>query len=47
MAIRLHPHALSRLVERGTTEAEMIATVRNGERFTAKFGRVGFRKNFA
>ena len=46
MVIRLHPHALIRLVERGATEAEVIATVRDGERYTAKFGRVGFRRNF-
>ncbi len=46
MNIRLHPHALARLEERGATEEETIATVENGERFPAKFGRVGFRRNF-
>ncbi len=46
-SIRLHPHALLRLAERGTTEAEVIATVAEGERFPAKFGRIGFRRNFA
>ena len=39
-------HALERLTERGTTEEEVVATVRRGERFPAKFGRTGFRRNF-
>jgi len=30
----------------GATEAEVIATVKGGERFPAKFGRTGFRRNF-
>ena len=42
----LHPHARERLAERGATEAEVIATVEAGERFPAKFGRTGFRRNF-
>jgi hypothetical protein len=46
MNIRLHPHARERLTERGTTEAEVIATVEAGERFPAKLGRTGFRRNF-
>ena len=46
MAVRLHPHALERLAERGTTEAEVAVTVRSGEQFPAKFGRTGFRKTF-
>lgn len=46
MAVRLHPHAQGRLVERGTTEAEVIATVETGEQFPAKLGRTGFRRNF-
>ena len=45
--IRLHPHAKERLAERGATEAEVIAAVREGERFPAKYGRTGFRHNFA
>jgi hypothetical protein len=32
--------------ERGTTEHEVVATVVAGERFPAKFGRTGFRRNF-
>jgi hypothetical protein len=47
MNVRLHPHAKSRLAERGATEAEVIATVEHGEQFPAKFGRAGFRRNFA
>ncbi len=46
MAVRLHPHALGRAVERGATEAEVVATVERGERFPAKFGRTGYRRNF-
>jgi hypothetical protein len=30
----------------GPPEGEVIATVEHGERFAAKFGRVGFRRNF-
>jgi hypothetical protein len=46
MKIRLHPHARMRLAERGATEAEIVATVAEGERFPARFGRTGFRRNF-
>jgi hypothetical protein len=46
MSVRLHPHARQRLSERGATETEVIATVEQGERFSAKFGRTGFRRNF-
>ena len=34
------------MAERGATEAEVVAAVREGERFPAKFGRTGFRRNF-
>lgn len=47
MSIRFHPHALERMNERGATEDEVKATVEAGERFPAKFGRTGFRRNFA
>ena len=47
MAVRFHPHALTRLAERGATQAEVIAAIERGEQFAAKFGRVGFRRNFA
>lgn len=44
--VKLHPYAKERLLERGATEKEVIATVENGETFPAKFGRKGFRRNF-
>jgi hypothetical protein len=46
MNVRLHPHALERIVERGASESEVFATIEGGERFPAKFGRTGFRRNF-
>ena len=46
MKVRLHPHARERLAERGAAEPEVVATVEGGERFPAKFGRTGFRRNF-
>ena len=46
MKVRIHPHAIERMVERGATEVEVVATVTGGERFPAKFGRTGFRRNF-
>ena len=46
MAVRLHPHAAARLRERGGTEGEVRTTVQTGERFEARFGRTGFRRNF-
>jgi hypothetical protein len=46
MTIRFHPHAQERMEERGATEDEVRATVEMGERFPAKFERVGFRRNF-
>ena len=46
MRVHFHPHARERMTERGATEAEVIAAVTGGERFPAKFGRTGFRRNF-
>ena len=46
MAVRLHAHAAARIAERGATIAEVEATVVAGERFPARFGRTGFRRNF-
>ena len=46
MGVRLHSHARARSIERGATEQEVIATVEGGERFPAKHGRKGFRRNF-
>jgi hypothetical protein len=43
----IEPHARERMAERGAREDEVIATVTAGERFPAKFGRFGFRRNFA
>lgn len=45
MMVRIHPHARDRMDERGATEEEVMVTVEHGERFSAKFGRVGFRRN--
>ena len=47
MEVVLHPHALDRLRERGVTVEEATATVLGGEHISAKYGRVGFRRNFS
>ena len=47
MAVRLHPHARERMGERGATEDEVRTTVQQGEQLPAKFGRIGFRRNFS
>jgi hypothetical protein len=46
MIVRFHSHAKERIEERGATEEEVRSTVELGERFPAKFGRTGFRRNF-
>ena len=46
MVVRLHPHAMERLRERGATEEEVKMAVETGERFPAKFGRTRFRQSF-
>lgn len=46
MTINFHPHAKNRIIEWGATEEEIILTVEKGERFLAKYGRTGFRRNF-
>lgn len=46
MKLRFHHHALERMQERGATEDEVRAAVETGEKFPAKYGRVGFRRNF-
>lgn len=46
METRLHPHALERLAERGARQEKVLATLESGERFPAKYGRTGFRRNF-
>ena len=47
LPVRLHPHAAARIAERGATPNEVEAAVAGGERFPARFGRTGFRRNFA
>ena len=44
---KLFQNAKARAVERGVTEAEVVTTVEGGEPFPAKYGRAGFRRNFA
>ncbi len=46
MTVKVHPHARKRMRERGASENEVMKTVETGERFPAKFGRSGFRRNF-
>lgn len=46
MKVNFHPHALQRMTERGATEDEVIATGQTGERFPAKYGSEGFRRDF-
>jgi hypothetical protein len=47
MNIRFHRHARERMAERGATEDEVASAIDDGERFEAKFNRVGFRRNFS
>ena len=47
MAVRFHPHAEQRMAERGATDSEVSAVIQGGEQFEARFGRAGFRRNFA
>ena len=47
MIVHFHPHAQKRMEERGATEKEVEITLKQGERFLAKFGRTGFRHNFS
>jgi hypothetical protein len=44
--MKLHTHAVARMRERGASEEEIASTLAEGERFAAKFGRSGFRRNF-
>jgi hypothetical protein len=46
MSTKIHPHAAQRMSERGASDHEVFETVEHGERFPAKFGRSGFRRNF-
>jgi len=47
LKVEIHPHALQRIGERGSSVDEVKETVLHGEKFSAKFGRTGFRKNFS
>ncbi len=47
MSIVFHPHAESRMNERGCSIDEAVETIRSGERYPVKHGRIGFRRNFA
>ena len=46
MRVVLDAHAVGRAADRGCTPAEVESTVREGERFPAKYGRSGFRRKF-
>lgn len=46
MTVSIHPHAQARLVERGATVQEVIATVEQGQPTPAKFDRTRFRRSF-
>jgi hypothetical protein len=46
MTVRLHPHAVQRLRERGATQAEVVYTVKHGVAAAAKFGRTRFVHTF-
>jgi hypothetical protein len=46
LRVEIHSHARERAPERGASEEEIVATVLAGETFPARFGRVGFRRNF-
>ena len=47
MTVKIHPHTKERMLERGATEKEIIETVKKGESFPTKYGRIGFRHNFS
>jgi hypothetical protein len=44
--VRLHPHAVEQIAERGTTATKVEATTREGLTLPAKHGHTGFRRNF-
>ncbi|MBU4450549.1 MAG: DUF4258 domain-containing protein [Actinomycetia bacterium] len=46
MEIKFHEHAKIRMKERGASIGEVKLTVETGEKFTVKFERTGFRRNF-
>jgi len=46
MNVIIHPRARERMTERGATADEVEAAIEAGERFAARLGRCGFRRNF-
>jgi hypothetical protein len=46
LEIEIHPHAVERMVERGTSQDEVFETVKTGDTYPVKLGRVAFKKNF-
>src|SRR3954466_6030491 len=46
LPVDIDPPARERMQERGAAENKVVSTIHEGERFPAKFGRVGFRRNF-
>ena len=46
MEVRIHPHTQERMGERGASEDEITEAIMEGEKFPAKFGRTGFRRNY-
>ena len=46
MVIKFEPHAIIRMRQRGTEEAEVEETINNGEKTPAKYGRSGFKMDF-
>ena len=46
MRVIIHEHANALMKERGVTQDEIIETANFGEQFPAKFGRIGYRRNF-
>ena len=46
MSIKFLQHAKIRMKERGASVKEVLLTIESGEKFTAKFDRICFRRNF-
>jgi len=47
MNVEISPHARDTMAIRGATEAEVLETIRDGQRESARLSRVMYRKNFA
>ena len=47
MNIKFIEYAEIRMKERGTSSKEALLTIESGEKFTAKFNRVGYKRNFS